>query len=239
MLHIGCCGYSVAKTKYHEAFDVIELPQIFYQPPSLRVLASWRAGAPDGFQFIVKAWQLITHDPMSASYAKMTTPIPDFKRNNYGFFRPTHEVWKAWEATEKAAEMLKASIIVFQCPPSFKPTEENLANVRAFFGKVNRKGYTFVFETRGGWQEQDIAPLCGELGLVHCADPPRRGPSRSDIIYLRLQGKGGYGYRYTDEDMRDIIEKYHDNDDVYLMFNNSNMFHDALRMKELCAGSAG
>ncbi|MBI5191349.1 MAG: DUF72 domain-containing protein [Nitrospirae bacterium] len=238
MLHIGCCGYTVAKTKYHEAFDIIELPQVFIQPPSPRVLASWRSGAPDGFQFVVKAWQLITHDPMSATYAKMTTPIPDYKRNNYGFFRPTHEVWKAWEATENAAEILGAKIIVFQCPPNFKPTEENVANVKAFFGKVRRNDYTLVFETRGGWSEAEVTQLCSELGLAHCSDPFRNAPYHGDIKYLRLQGKGGYNYRYTDDDMRTIIEKYRD-DEAYVMFNNSNMFHDALRMKELCDGSAG
>jgi len=233
MFNIGCCGFTVAKTKYYEQFDLVEVQQTFFQPPSQRVLASWRATAPANFRFIVKAWQLITHDPMSPTYNKLQNPIADYKRLNYGFFRPTGEVWNAWTVTEKAAELLGARMILFQCPSNFKPTEENIANMKAFFGKVRRKDYTFIFEPRGHWQDKEVKAVCEELDLVHGVDPFRQPPCHGNIKYLRLQGKGGYNYRYTDAEIREVIERYKEDPEVYVLFNNTNMFYDAIKMKEL------
>ncbi len=234
MFHIGCCGFTVAKTKYYEQFDLVEIQQTFYQPPSQRVLMSWRASAPAGFRFIVKAWQLITHDPMSPTYNKLLNPIADFKRLNYGYFRPTTEVMNAWGATDRAAELLRARIILFQCPASFKPSEENMANMRAFFKKIKRRDYTFVFEPRGSWRGEDIKSVCGDLDLVPAVDPFRQASVQGGVKYLRLHGKGGYSYRYSEAELKEIITKYRAEPEVYVLFNNTNMFHDAVKMKELC-----
>ena len=55
-------------------------------------------------------------------------------------FAPTEEVFAAWERTGQIAEALEAKIVVFQCPASFRPTEENKANKRAFFRSIGRRG---------------------------------------------------------------------------------------------------
>jgi len=233
MIKVGCCGYTVGKSKYHESFGVVELQQPFFQPPSQRVLGSWRSGAPKDFEFVLKAWQLITHDPMSQTYEKLQNPIPDFRRMNYGGFKPTNEVRRAWETTENEADILQARIIVFQCQSSFKPTEENLNNIRAFFGKVERKGRVFVFEPRG-WKEAELKPLCEELDLAGCIDPFRPESCFGSIKYVRMAGKGGYNYRYTENEINAIIKRYKDDPgEVYVMFNNSNMLNDAYTMKRL------
>jgi uncharacterized protein YecE (DUF72 family) len=241
MLLIGCCGYTVAKTKYHERLAVIELTQTFFQPPSPRVLSGWRQSAPEGFEFIARAWQLITHDPMSPTYKKLREPVPDFKHTSYGHFRPTPEVWRAWDVTERAARALGAKIIVFQTPPNNRPSEENAANIRAFFSRIAGTGYTLVWDPRG-WKPGDARPLCEELGLVYACDPLRpeeagRAPSKDGITYLRLPGRGGFRYNYTDEELREVARRFTGSGDVYVIFDNSYMFDNALRLKELTEGA--
>lgn len=240
MFKIGCCGYTVAKTKYHENLGVVELPQTFFQPPSPRVLGGWRDSAPAGFEFVVRAWQLITHDPMSPTYKKLRNPVPDFKRMNYGHFRPTGEVWRAWEETQKAARALSARIIVFQTPPNNRPSEENIRNIRSFFEMLKGREFTFVWDARG-WKPGEAMPLCRELGLVYASDPFRpgeaeAGPSEEGITYLRLTGKGGFRYNYTDEELSEVVDRYAGAGEVYVIFDNSYMYDNALRMKKLAEG---
>jgi len=237
MLYIGCCGYTVAKTRYHERLGVVELPQTFFQPPSPRVLAGWRQSAPEGFEFIVRAWQLITHDPMSNTYKKLREPVPEFKAMSYGHFRPTPEVRRAWDVTERAARALGARIIVFQTPPNNRPSDENARNMRDFFDRVEGKGYTFVWDPRG-WKPGDARPLCRELGLVYASDPFRpgesgMGPSDEGITYLRLPGRGGFRYNYTDDELREVAGRFVAGGAVYVIFDNSYMFDNALRRKEI------
>jgi len=237
MLKIGCCGYTVAKSKYHEKLRVIELPQTFFEPPSPRILGNWRMSAPEGFEFIVRAWQLITHDPMSSTYNKLRNPVPDFKRLSYGHFRPTPEVRRAWDETEKAARALGAGIIVFQSPPNNRPTDENYANIRSFFSGLTGKPYVFVWDARG-WKPEDARPLCEELGLVYASDPFRpgevdRGPSGEGITYLRLPGRGGFKYNYSDEELRELVTRFGGGHDVYVIFDNSYMYDNALRLGKL------
>lgn len=240
MTRIGCCGYTVAKTRYHENFGVIELPQTFFQPPSPSVLASWRAGAPQGFEFVVRAWQLITHDPMSPTYSKLKDPVPDNRRMNYGHFRPTAEVRRAWEETVKAAQILRAKIVVFQTPPNFKPSTENADNMRAFFGRVKGAGLICVWDARA-WRPDDAVPLCDELGLVYAVDPFRQNAvcqdcPPGDVTYVRLPGKGGFKYCYTEEELRVLAGRCGGRENTYVIFDNSYMFENALLLKGLPAG---
>ena len=237
MFHIGCCGFTVAKTKYYDSLDTVEMQQTFYQPPSLRALESWRASAPAGFEFAIKAWQLITHDPSSPTYQRLTNPVPDFKRQSYGFFRPTAEVWRAWEAVRRAAEILNAKVVLFQTPPNFRPGEENIANVIGFFAKAARDGLTLAWEPRGPWKEGDIRRVCEEADVVHCTDPLRQEPCHGRIKYLRLRGKGGRQDGYTEEDINQVIDRYKSEPEVYLLFNNSAMYQDALKARELCSST--
>jgi uncharacterized protein YecE (DUF72 family) len=64
-IKVGCCGFVVAQKKYFSLFDLIEIQQSFYQMPKIETAQKWHSAAPAGFQFTMKAWQLITHEPSS------------------------------------------------------------------------------------------------------------------------------------------------------------------------------
>lgn len=238
-VNVGCCGFSVARAKYYNHFDVVELQQTFYQPPALKTAEKWRAEAPENFKFTLKAWQLITHEPQSPTYRRLRTPIPERKKKDYGSFKPTKEVLSAWQKTDEIATALNAKIIIFQCPASFTPTDEHINNLRKFFDSIDRKDYIFTWEPRGEWGEKDIKNLCADLKLVHCVDPFKCDPVyTNDITYFRLHGKGSARYRFTIDDLLWLKEKVGTLQRVpacYVMFNNIFMFDGALHFKKLIA----
>lgn len=95
MVQVGCCGFPLAQARYFRAFRLLEVQQTFYQPPRLTTLQRWRATAPEGFEFTLKAWQLITHEPSSPTYRRLRTSIPESRHARYGSFRCTNEVLAA------------------------------------------------------------------------------------------------------------------------------------------------
>ncbi len=230
---IGCCGFPVARRRYFEQFSAVEIQQTFYQLPTLSTAQKWREEAPEGFEFTAKAWQLITHKPTSPTYRRLKKAIPDQKRKNYGSFKPTDEVFEAFEATEQFCRSLGADKIIFQCPPSFGMTSEHVSNIMNFFKQIERKDFTFVWEPRGNWDGGEIRKICDEVGLLHCVDPLREAPISGGIRYFRLHGLRGYHYRYTTEDLLELKARWGREKNIYYMFNNTSMMEDAHRFEEL------
>lgn len=231
-IKVGCCGFAGAQKKYFELFSVIEVQQTFYQLPEMRTAEKWRMSAPPGFEFTMKAWQLITHRPSSPTYRRLRETIEPAKADFYGGFRPTKEVFGAWKRTAVFARMLGASIIVFQCPASFRPVAQNLRNMEAFFAGIDRAGFTFAWEPRGAWPADLVVSLCEQLGLIHCVDPFKNEALSGEVHYFRLHGIGDYQYTYTDEQLWALRKEVGERP-AYVMFNNNTMKEDALRFTKL------
>ncbi len=233
-MRIGCCGFPVARKKYFGRLGVVELQRTFYDPPSPSLAEKWRLEAPGGFEFTLKAWQLITHSPESPTYRKLKTGIPSSKKDRYGSFRPTEEVLLAWERTREIAQVLRARVVVFQSPPSFEPSGLNKRNIERFFASIDRKGLTLCWEPRGRWESSDVKAICRDLRLGHAVDPFKteiayeKGPR-----YFRLHGKGGWKYKYTREDLTTLKGLVPKRRRAYYMFNNIHMFDDAVAFKKL------
>lgn len=230
---VGCCGFALAQARYYARFPVVEVQQTFYHPPELRTVERWRAQAPAAFEFTVKAWQLITHEPSSPTYRRLRQPIPIAARNRYGGFRLTAEVEAAWARTREVARALKARVILFQCPAAFTPTAENRRRLRRFFEQMERDGFILVWEPRGNWTPEEIRALCRELDLVHGGDPFQLRPDPGRIQYFRLHGRTGYRYRFTDADLQELARICRREGTTYCLFNNLTMADDARRFQEL------
>ena len=68
---IGTCGFGrVNRPEYFKLFPIVEIQHTFYQPPQIETFEKWRSGAPDDFEFTLKAWQLITHEASSPTYRR-------------------------------------------------------------------------------------------------------------------------------------------------------------------------
>lgn len=238
VIKVGCCGFPLARRRYFEAFKLVEVQQTFYQPPQAATVARWRAEAPPDFEFVVKAWQLITHPATSPTYRRLKIVLDAGKGDRYGFFRPTDEVLAAWEATLETARLLGARLVLLQSPASFRPTEENVTNLHRFVGSINRHGVTLVWEPRGAWPEDLIVTLCQEMDLVPCVDPFKQRPLAGSIRYFRLHGQTGYKYRYTASELAALLEMCREPGPkvTYCLFNNAHMLADAQEFLKLVAG---
>lgn len=237
MIWVGCCGFPKNRETYFRHFPAVEIQQTFYRLPLPETARRWRAEVPEGFQFTLKAWQVITHPPQSPTYRKAGIAVPEGQQDQYGGFRPTPPVLAAWEQTREIALALRAPIVVFQCPASFTPTSENIAAMRVFFGTVDRGGLVFAWEPRGDWPDEVVASLCRELNLLHCVDPFVRPTVTSGTAYFRLHGIGGYRYRFTEADLVCLTEMCQPFETAYVFFNNVSMWDDALRFRDLLSNS--
>ncbi len=243
---VGCCGFPMARTEYYRRFPVVEIQQTFYNLPRLQTAERWRReaargrarnGRPD-FEFTMKAWQLITHEPSSPTYRRLRAPIPEAEKARYGSFQFTDQVLDAWSRTAAVARAMGASVVVFQCPPRFTPTLAHIENLRRFFKGIDRTGFVAAWEPRGDWPPDLTRKLCAELDLVHVVDPLKQHPQSEGLRYFRLHGVTGYRYLHTDEDLRAVAQECGGDVPTYVLFNNQFMGEDALRLQKLLARPA-
>jgi len=148
-IKVGTSGFGIAQPKYVQNFSCVEVQHTFYQPPKLSTLERWRAAAPPEFEFVLKAWQLITHNAKSPTYRRLKRTLTDAEKQEAGYFRPTGIVKEAWATTLACARALNARTILFQCPASFKPTKENISNLKKFFASIDRNAAPILSEPPG------------------------------------------------------------------------------------------
>ena len=280
-LRIGCCGFPLSLRRYAEEFSLVEVQQTFYQPPQLRTLEKWRSAVPAGFEFALKAWQIITHEASSPTYRRLREERSPKQRREAGGFRQNATVMYAWRRTLECARALESRCVLFQCPARFGPTPANKANLRAFFREIkpelvssailqSRVGaevapgfspppaalkggatqleteklpstshagpLTCVWEPRGEWRAEEVKELCEELDLVHGVDPFQQHATAGPFGYFRLHGRTGYRYRYSDQELEELLDMAKKHALCYVLFNNISMLEDARRFQRL-AGS--
>jgi uncharacterized protein YecE (DUF72 family) len=227
---VGCCGFRMAMSEYVARFPAVEVQQTFYQPPQVATLERWRADAPADFEFTLKAWMLITHEARSPTYRRLKRALSEEEREGCGSFRWSLIVKEAWKVTLASAEALKASRILFQCPASFKPTEENVKRLRKFFKRIERPpSLDLLWEPRGGWPDPLVRELCRELDLTHVVDPFAARTLTPDRCYYRLHGRTGFRYVYEDDELDELYSMLPREGISYVFFNNVRMREDAER----------
>ncbi len=61
-------------------------------------------------------------------------------------------------------------------------------------------------------------------------------PVAREFRHLRSSGRGGYGYRYTDSDLRELAARCRDCRLTYVLLNSRSMWEDAGRFQRLWQG---
>lgn len=235
-LKIGCCGFGGSKERYFKKFKTVEVQQTFYDPPQIKTLENWRKSAPEDFEFTIKAWQIITHESSSPTYRRLRMKFSDSDLSKAGSFKDTKIVWQAFEKTIESALILKARAIIFQCPSSFKPANENIKNIQNFFSRAVKmlpselKEISLVWEPRGDWKDDIIEQICRQFGLIHCVDIFVRKPVTEEKFYFRLHGGKDYRHSYTDSELEWLLLQIKHFAGGFCMFNNLNMINDAQRL---------
>lgn len=251
MIHIGLTGFGdheelYGKLKqgerlreYSKHFGIVEIDSSFYAVPSVKNTAKWTADTPDGFQFIVKAYQGMT----------------GHLRGKKNYFDDEETMYKAFhESIAPMREADKLTAALFQYPPWFDCTRENvdtLRRTRAYMGDVvcalelrNRTWYSPEFK------DKTIAFMKKENWVHTVVDEPQAGEGSIPIVpvatsermtYVRLHGRnaGGwhasghpdwrklrYLYRYNEEELAEwrdrLRELERETEHVHVVFNNNS-----------------
>lgn len=231
-IKVGTCGWSYYKPPdgwkkkfksklqaYADVFEICEINSTFYRIPKSSTAEKWRSEVDEvnkNFEFTIKISQIITHkDKFSGS-----------------------SFW-AFNQMKAVAKILRAKILLFQSPESFKPTKENFELVRKFFNKIEKKDLILVWEVRWkeDWTKEIVEKLFSELNLNQCVDPLRQDCYfAKEIFYYRLHGFGRpmYNYKFSDQELKNLAKKVKEQKKpVFLLFNNSTCYADALRFKEI------
>jgi len=243
MIIVGCCGFPVSKAKYYEVFRVVELQSTFYKLPKVSTAEKWRQEAPSEFEFIVKAWQGITHPWGSPTWRRYGKTPPPGNLDNYGLLRYNEENCKAWQATVEICKALNCDKVLVQLPPRLKITSENIEDVKKFIRYMCQSDLTIIIEPRHeSWNIPEIHEFFSKHNIVHCVDPFKDKPwGTGGFYYFRLHGINGYnyGYKYSDEDLRKLkafIDGLPEKKEIYVMFNNKFMYDDAIQFMQLIQG---
>lgn len=217
--HIGTSGFSYSYWKerfypkgvpqskwleyYCTQFDTLELNNTFYRFPEVKSLSKFYERTPDDFIFSVKAHKIITH----------TLRLKQAKQKVDEFLDVVHN-----------ALQQKAQCILFQMPPSFNNTEENLDRVLENIPQ----GSTNVIEFRheSWWDEKVIAALKKhKLTFCNVSFPklPETCYTTSDKFYLRMHGVPElFKSSYADEKLKEIGKQLpKGKTEKYIYFNNT------------------
>jgi len=229
-MRLGLCGWTINLADYFATFDTVEVQQTFYEPPSRLTMDRWREQAPAGFVFTIKAWQVITHRSTSTTYRRLRSEV---NREECGAFQLNATTLQAWKVTRDCARLLRAKAILFQCPASFRATEENVEAMRRFFGEIGRmEDVHYLWEPRGPWPDDLLLDVCRDLGLVHTVDPSLRDSVTPEVTYWRLHGIGSHYRPYTDDELRQYASRLPPaSRETYVMFNNIPRVDDAKRFR--------
>ena len=233
-VHVGCSGWVYRHWKgdfypaelpqkrwfahYADAFDTVEINASFYRAPTAAMWDAWRAKAPPGFRYAIKANRFITHLKKLIDVEEATVQFIAMARTLGPHLGP----------------------ILYQLPPTLKRNPERLA---AFLALLPRN-LEHVFEFRSAdWYDDEILGLLDAHGagfvahdLVGLASP-RWASGRT--AYVRFHGTGGkYVGRYSEDQIAQwghwLREQVKAGRSAWAFFNNDihgHAIHDAVALR--------
>jgi uncharacterized protein YecE (DUF72 family) len=231
-INIGTSGFRSNKLEYARLLSCVEIQDTFYQPPQIKTLERWREAVPAEFEFVLKAWQLITHEAKSPTYKRLKKKLSETEKAETGYFKPTTVVAEAWQTIQACAAALRARMILFQCPASFVQTTENVSNLERFFSNIDRGALQFAWEPRGDWNNKIVKSICEDLRLWHAVDPFAAKTATPNKCYFRLHGRTGWRYKYEESELEELATIMPETES-YVFFNNIYMTEDALKFQEI------
>ncbi len=219
--HIGCSGFYNADWKgslypadsqnkdflklYSQTFDIVEINSTFYRKPTAKTLQKWVDETPDDFKFFIKIPKTISHQKPFINKREDILEFCTHIQTHLG---------------KKLAGFL------FQFPPSFHNTPENLNWLKENIPNH----HLIVVEFRHiSWWNDDIFKMFEDHNWIF-SGTSFPGNLQEDIIvtnskigYYRLHGKPTlYKSPYSEEFLKDLAAKIKETGkEFYIMFNNT------------------
>lgn len=189
-ISIGLCGWGDhhdlylsgvrAKDKlavYASHFPIVEIDSSFYAILPQKNYESWARETPDSFRFIVKPHQIMTGHQ---------------RENQEGMNRD--EAFRLFEASiQPLIEYHKLKMILFQFPPWFDCTRENVNYIRHVVHKMSAYPIAVEFRHRSWFEEsyrEKTLNFLQESGVIHVVcDEPQAGQGCVPIVPLTTSPK--------------------------------------------------
>jgi uncharacterized protein YecE (DUF72 family) len=240
-IRIGCSGWNYRHWRglfypaglpqrrwfeyYAEHFDTVEINNSFYRLPKAETFEKWRAQAPPGFCYAVKANRFLTQAKKLKDCAE-----------------PLHRMMAPFRALGD-----RLGPILYQLPPRFRINLERLED----FLKLAPADIVNVFEFRDrSWYTDETFALLDRYRASFCVhDMPVAASERiavGSIAYVRFHGGAGkYWGRYPDENLLSwtdwMVAQAKAGRPVWAYFNNdidAHAIHDAQTLKAMVAQAA-
>jgi uncharacterized protein YecE (DUF72 family) len=196
-IRIGTSGYTYSWNKgkfdpfmwyVSQGFNSVEINASFYRFPAESWIRNWQNKSPKDFTFSIKVHRSITH---------------------YNRLKGKRSV-ELWGRFRKTLEPIigKIDFWLFQMPPNYKYSQENIDRIRNFFKDMpqplkkdrnnNNNNTVIEFRDSSWWEKQPIKEI-EKVGISFCSvdapSLPRSIVAINGIVYLRLHGSENW---YTD-----------------------------------------
>ncbi|GAB6944508.1 DUF72 domain-containing protein [Vulcanisaeta sp. JCM 14467] len=200
----------------NSGLNAVELNASFYRFPFRNQVASW-VGKGSGLRWAVKVHRYITH-------------VKRLKEDALETWRRFRELFQPLDP--------HIDFYLFQMPPNFAYTDENMERVRVF-ARETGLGVRFAIEFRHEtWfrGEDAIGELRGLGVTVVSVDEPGITwvGSTNGIVYLRLHGRTDwYMYDYSEDELKELANRAVSLGPraIYVFFNNDHwMLENARKM---------
>jgi len=184
-LKVGTSGYNFPEWKgpfypeklpaakmlayYAERLATVEINYTFYRMPNAKTVAGWKETTPDGFTFVLKAPQRITH---MARLKEVEAPLRYFCDTAQGLGD-------------------KLGPLLFQLPPNFKRDTERLDEVLRLIPAGMRSAWEF---RHASWFDEATYTVLRARNAALCIADTEAGSTAqvatADFGYLRLRDEG-------------------------------------------------
>ncbi|MFN8064612.1 MAG: DUF72 domain-containing protein [Vicinamibacterales bacterium] len=209
---------------YAERFDTVEINNTFYRLPDTPVFRSWRARAPHGFVFAVKASRFLTH------MKKLKDPEAPLEL----FFSRARELGRT------------LGPVLYQLPPKWPL---NLERLEQFLDALPpRRQHVIEFRDPSWYDDRALALLDRHrvsLCLHDMAGSASGQIQVGPIAYVRFHGTQRYSGSYADDQLARWAEwlapRAASGTPVYAYFNNDVGGHapsDAARLRSMLGHQA-
>ncbi|NHN28588.1 DUF72 domain-containing protein [Paenibacillus agricola] len=224
---------------YSEHFSIVELDSPFYAVQPVKNYTKWVQATPDGFGFIVKAYQGMT----------------GHLRGKKNFFDTEDAMFEAFHVSiQPVVDAGKLLMVLFQYPPWFECSRENVALLRETRARMRDVPCALEFRNQSWYspefRERTLDFMRKENWIHTVVDEPQAGTgsipivsvaTSTDATYVRMHGryvqgwnqsshpdwrKLRYLYRYNSEELTEwrdrLLELVKSCSNVYVVFNNNS-----------------
>jgi uncharacterized protein YecE (DUF72 family) len=251
MIYIGLTGWgdhdslyrSVTSPRdklkdYASYFPIVEVDASFYAVQPQKNAQKWVGETPEGFQFIVKAYQGMT------GHQRGEIPF-DSKQEMFQAFK---------DSLTPYIQSNKLAMVLFQFPPWFDCKKENVQYLRWCKQEMGDIPCALEFRHQSWFQEayyeQTLQFMRDENWIHSICDEPQAGegsvptvlvPTTQDKVLIRFHGRNIHGwqkrtgvnwrevrylYRYNQAELTEwtkhLIQLQKECQDVFVVFNNNS-----------------